>query len=613
MNRSILIVICDFIVLSVLSLSFGVAPNSYNFTGSGTRVDDYTANLLVSELKKQAQRLEENRKSLVEAQHKLGYLEGREKQLRTVNDELVKTRAILEFLNRKLKNRKGDIGKLSSEQLQRQIEKELHKRSELKVKMDRLASELDFQKSKYSDAVNELQTAQNILTKAKDEISQKKLKLKVNSEKLKQIDNQLAGTRSELKNTRKNLNSTSNQLAVKRRDMVQASKQLQELSVLLRSAKVEVKDSLVDLSYAKGRLSATEKELAETRSSLNKVRKNTYVKDLELAEAKKKINNLQKVLHSAVKDLSQTKGTLKTVKNEATKATQELSDTRTKMVKLEGVTSNAKNELEYAKKMLEDAKEKLRSDALDKYFKSALKVVFKIREKRFLLDYQNKETFFLPELNWKGKRYIVGGLQEMTGVFREITGHSRVSMLRYMVSKPKTESKEKPLGGPLRSLYADNRVCMLEVPSMGGKAMDILTFSKLKKRGIQNLTLFKDQAFGKNAASLNGRCSLNFDKGDIRNTGRRATSQVKAQVGDFIVTKQGEFAGVVVEVRKFDFGRKEIAKCFVFPDSFTPDDSFKIPILRKKGEVYYNSFAESVEKMVSRVKKIEQTRTWQYQ
>ncbi|QSH41177.1 hypothetical protein P0136_09390 [Lentisphaerota bacterium ZTH] len=616
MNRSILIVICDFIVLSVLSLSFGVAPGSYSYSGTGTRVDDYTASLLISELKKQALRLESSRKKLVENQQKLGYLEGREKQLKKINAELIKTRSRLEFLHHKLKSRKGEIGQLSSEQLQRQIEKELYKRSKLKVKMDRLASELEFQKNKYADAVSELHSAQNTLTEARDEISRKDLKIKVNAEKFKQIDQQLSGTRSELQAARKRLTETSSQLAVRKHNLSQAAGQIRELGVLLRSARADAKDNLVDLSYAKGRLSATEKELAETRSSLNRSRKNTYVKDLELAEARKKIDNLQKMLHSAVKDLSAAKGNLLAVRKEASSATSELHAVRTEMVKMEGVTSNARSELENAKKQLADAEEKLRSDALDKYFKTALKVVFEIREKRFLFDYRNNETFFLPELRWKGKHYIAGGLQEMTGIFREITGHSKVAMLQYMISKPKAENKSVPAAGPLRALYADNRVCMLEVPSSGGEAMDILTFSKLKKRGLNNLTLFKDQAFGKDAVSLNGRCSLNLDKGDrylyIRNTGRRASGQVKGEVGDFIVTKQGEFAGVVVAVRKFDFGRREVAKCFVFPDNFNPDDAYRIPIVRQAGELYFNAFARSVEKMVSRVKKIEQSRPWHF-
>ena len=61
----------------------------------------------------------------------------------------------------------------------------------------------------------------------------------------------------------------------------------------------------------------------------------------------------------------------------------------------------------------------------------------------------------------------------------------------------------------------------------------------------------------------------------IRNSGR-FSSELKAEVGDFVISKEGCFVGVVVKVGSTTLGQSSTAICYVFTSE--PDLSKALPL-----------------------------------
>lgn len=103
------------------------------------------------------------------------------------------------------------------------------------------------------------------------------------------------------------------------------------------------------------------------------------------------------------------------------------------------------------------------------------------------------------------------------------------------------------LAGPILTLPDEPRVAAMEFNLAGRAPLEVMTIEKLKKRGLEELFLFKTSSFGKQSAGLAGRCSLDFTSGDrylyIRNTGRGTGSELRAEPGDLVLTKEGDFVG----------------------------------------------------------------------
>ena len=156
------------------------------------------------------------------------------------------------------------------------------------------------------------------------------------------------------------------------------------------------------------------------------------------------------------------------------------------------------------------------------------------------------------------------------------------------------------LAGPILTLPDEPRVAAMEFNLVGRAPLEVMTIEKLKKRGLEELFLFKTSSFGKQSAGLAGRCSLDFTSGDrylyIRNTGRGTGSELRAEPGDLVLTKEGDFVGVVVSIEKFDYGRREEAKCYVFSDAFSWKDAPAVPIGKQPGENGFERFGSEIQR-----------------
>ena len=158
--------------------------------------------------------------------------------------------------------------------------------------------------------------------------------------------------------------------------------------------------------------------------------------------------------------------------------------------------------------------------------------------------------------------------------------------------RPQTKDVWAPITGPALCLAEDSRVCLFPVSEKDSNPMHYLTFEELRERGIDNLTLFKSGTFSKASADITGRCSLSLQVDDnhlyIRNS-NRSSSELKAEVGDFVLSKEGAFVGVVVKVGSTDLGQTSTALCYVFPGEPELTKAFPLNLTRDSSQ-FYNDF-----------------------
>jgi uncharacterized coiled-coil DUF342 family protein len=568
---------CDFIVLSVMSLSTGVTPANVHH-GSGTVVSDRTAIMIIEELKRKKVTLELAEKELLAARAKLGTMQDSDAKLKEVQQEMARIQAQLE-------------------KLKKPGQAETTKSPAVKAQIDASLAELANLKSKFSDA--DLDLLRKRIAMGHEQLNEKTAKLLASTEELLNTKNRLAAAENLLKDTKTDLDKTKSSLS-------QAHEKLQGTSKELETFKGKVTESQMDLSFTRGKLNVTEKELAESRSKLERNVKTTMLTNLELAETRKKMDDLKNVIKNAVSDLSATRSALESTKKEYDETREKYENKQRELLESRGFQQATQTALEETKIRLKEAEERLRSDALQKYSQATVKLDFSIKEKRFLSDYSSAESYYLPEIAIGEKNYLAVNFKIITGLFKDITGHAKVYDLNYAIGEPleADAGKFKKVNGPIYSLNVDNRVCLLEIPAMR-KALKPLSFSQLKSRGLQNLYLFKPNDFGKRTCNLEGRASLNLSTGNkylyIRNSTRRTDSELKAELGDFIITKEGDFVGLIVAVEDFDMGRKQDAKCFIMPDNFKVSEAYEIPITRQKDQPLYSDFMKAVDFVITKV------------
>ena len=142
----------------------------------------------------------------------------------------------------------------------------------------------------------------------------------------------------------------------------------------------------------------------------------------------------------------------------------------------------------------------------------------------------------------------------------------------------------------------------------GRQPLPLLTVSGLKKRGIHNLYLFKAGSFGKESAELGARCSLDVTGGTprlfIRNTARGG-SELKAAPGDLVLSREGDFVGIVTAVEEHGFQDFKQARVFVFGDNFKWQDADKIALTKPEGARYFDAFAGHMRQLKAKLRKSE--------
>ncbi|MCF6175486.1 MAG: hypothetical protein L3J71_06950 [Victivallaceae bacterium] len=604
MNRSILIVICDFIVLSVLSLNSSIMmPADGKFSGGLMLLDERTASQLIVRLTTRNAELEMRQQELEASRVNSPNAEAINQQLQQVNRQLQKTRAQLEVVKKTAKNKGLPSGELGD-----RLEKEIKEHAAVKAKLLSASENLHFFRNKFKTTSRQLNKTQKKLQITEQNSEQQAKRLNTTEQQLAAAKQQLGSTSTSLEKTRDRLTSTQSTLGAKEHDLQQAGNKITTLETIS-------KENRITLSYTKGKLNATKEELNTTKTNLDKTRNNLFSANVELINARKQLNSMKTLLNKAVSELSTKDSELKTRQIELAQTKEKLSSshhqleaTKSNLTQTINTLKTTKSTLQQTNSRLQTVEGKLTSDALKKYSQSAIKLSFAISEDRlFMPDYKDSAHWFTPLVSINGKTWLVSYFNSVTGI-NNISGHSRITKLDYSISKAADKKNiAQKLNGPILVLKTDPRASLIEVPALT-KPMKALSFSELKARGVDDLYLFKSSTFGKKSGKLDGRCSLNLEPGKqylyIRNSTRSTDAILKAEPGDFVISKQGEFIGIVVAVEISNFGKKAEAKCFILPDKVNLDQTIKLPLQRGSGEKYYDLFAAEVDKIKLKVRRL---------
>ena len=144
MNRSILIVMCDFLVSAMLSMLIGMSPHGQSgHMGKGALLDRGSTAIILDELRRRGAELENMREQLREAQAREGFSEAREAQLKALAEQLAETLAKSELLEDKLKLHPENAGALTPQALQQKLEEEIRKRTLAGVQRKEAEAELE--------------------------------------------------------------------------------------------------------------------------------------------------------------------------------------------------------------------------------------------------------------------------------------------------------------------------------------------------------------------------------------------------------------------------------------------------------------------------------------
>ena len=187
----------------------------------------------------------------------------------------------------------------------------------------------------------------------------------------------------------------------------------------------------------------------------------------------------------------------------------------------------------------------------------------------------------------------------------------KVTELQYKVRRPQSKDKWTAVGGPALCLAEDARVCLFPVGADKTEPIRMITFDALRERGLDNLTLFKSATFSKDSADITGRCSVSMTQGDnylyIRNP-NRSSSELKAEVGDIVLSKEGFFVGVVVKVSSSDLGQTSTAQCFVFTGEPALAKANQLRLTKEPSQTLFYDFVDKHESLRKVTEQLDKTR-----
>ena len=587
MNRSILIVMCDFLVSAMLSMLIGMSPHGQSgHMGKGALLDRGSTAIILDELRRRGAELENMREQLREAQAREGFSEAREAQLKALAEQLAETLAKSELLEDKLKLHPENAGALTPQALQQKLEEEIRKRTLAGVQRKEAEAELERMRNSLQSVSGNLATLNTNYAVSQQQLADARKAIEEREQKLENTGGELIRTREEL--------------AAQRNELANVRSTLE--SELARLAEVRTRAQALEsnLSFTRGRLSAAERELAEARSAAEQNRKLAARREMEVRDTQRQLADARKAMLKAVNDYSRVKSELDRSKEAISAAADARAEAERNLAAKQGEADTALARLEATKKELQAAEEKLRSDVLERYDASVIRLTFALNEKRLLLDQKGGGVFYLPLVNIAGKTVMPGFHKQLFGDAEYALNFDRVDRLEYRVNVTSAPLEEAgtQLRGPLLLFPGEPRLAAIEFNVRGRKPLAALTIDALKQRGLDDLFLFKPGTFGKESAPISDRCSLDLGSGGpqlyIRNTGRGSGSELRAEPGDFIITKQGDFVGIVTGIENFDMGRRQEAKCYVLPADFKWDGAKTIRLEKAAGAEYFEDFSKGV-------------------
>lgn len=614
MNRSILIVICDFLVLSAMSLSMGLAKPSPAGTGTTESFRPVTHEFLLEQLEK----------AVKNRQNALG-------ENARLNDAMEETNQLLEALKKDMAEKAERLTQLESQlsaaeddsaRRDAELFAQRKKAGELADSLARAEAMLGGLKKSMDEKSKELQGTQLTLAERNAALKYAQKALDEKTAELKQSTAELSSKNAELARILRIAEEKEAALAVTKKRAAEKEAALFQAELLALERKTELEkakaeslvlteklaDSSRDLKKEQESRTFMEGQLTRANEEIDELKRQAGTREVRLRETetalhanRRLVDDLKtKMAEELLKqaklrgELSDTSSKLRAQESRTQLAEQTEKETRARLVAKEEVLRKTESDLQKTSAML-------RSDALTSYAASVRALRMTLKNDRLFRDFTVDEKFYLPEIRWSGKVFLVGALENVTGLLSRQTGYTRVAELSYSVSPAgkKAVTPPVPITEPLLAMGEDPRVCLLELDARmtaGSTPLNVMTAEALRKRGVQNLTLFKAGRYGDDSAQLDGRCSMRPDTDDfllIRNS-LRSSSEVPAAVGDFVISREGQFVGVIVRVSVHSAEGRSEAWCRLLPAQTDFSRAVRIPVVRKNGEEWFESFVSGL-------------------
>ena len=589
MNRSILIVTCDFLVLAAMSLSIGM-----------TEVGDPAG---AAKISSPASRLVE-----------------------MIDEELARHEVV--------KQQKDELEKRLEEfrMLALQDEKTIaSKEEEIAQAQAKLEETLAALTKSKNDLTSEKTKSQQELAKSADELAKTKKELDEREAALKRSAAVIAQKESELKLSAKEIQERDKAIRESETLLEQSERTLALVSKEKNATDAKLQQSEKTLSRTSGQLELTKLELEALREQarLDRARADEalakfHAAEIELVETKSKLVSTQTQLNGMVNVLTDVNSDLVKTKSDLDESRQTLAATKeTLAVSQETIAQNEKimgekdkviadkqRDLAETRKEAAELKKMLNNDVLTSYNASALELSFHLVNDRLFNNIAIDKSFFLPAVTLGGKTWLVSAFRDTTGLNLH-SGYTKVTELQYKVRRPQSKDKWTPVSGPALCLAEDSRVCLFPVEAGKAEPIRALTFPALRERGLDNLTLFKSGTFSKESADITGRCSVSMEQGDnylyIRNP-NRSSSELKADVGDIVISKEGFFVGVVVKVSSSDLGQTSTARCYVFTGEPDLAKAFQLRLTKEPSQTLFYDFVDKHEALRKRTEQLDKVK-----
>lgn len=571
----------DFIVLSLLSMITGLSTLENPYGNDGTVVSTKTAQVIADKLKNEKSVLEEAYLDLKSAQDKFGYSQARSEAMQKIEAQLAATDIQLEIMEKK------DISNVDVKESKSLSNEAAILPSKFRSAMSRISGSSGSSGSSSDGNIldafdfgdpgnlnfNALKDARRVLgftsVQSVDEIKNDSEELLKMQDILRSKDLEIAAINKSLK--------------VKENDILnlQAEKHSLQQDIARKDVKI---NELTEAGYQKDKIIlANKKQLQISRTRLAR-------KEKEVGVRVKQVHSMQGIVTSAIKDLSKSRAVAERARKEA------------KEVKIELVS---------VKENLNQLRKRIEGNVLDYYDQTVQNIRIYMEQERFFSNKRSVQNMYLPVIRVENKPVVISLFRLLCGE-RFGTEMEFDDVLRYVgraYMPDGSDQNGESVKGFLTVPRKDIRVGLLELEQYHGKTLSFLTFSDLKRRGLQNLYLFKANSFGHDGGSLENRCSLSLKENDeymyIRN-GLVTSSEAIAEEGDLVMSKEGGFVGIVVGVNRYENGTSE-AKCFVFPDTFRLRNSICIGLEKEDGKKYLDDFENIGGKILPRLQQLEQT------
>ena len=590
MNRAILIVICDFLVSAMLSMMTGMVPAHTGGTGVG--LDERTTRVLLGELELRQRELDNLRRQLREAAARKGVAPENDEALRKITEEMIDNMRRIEAVKRAERATAANTGALSAEELQKKLEEEARKRLELEIRLrdqkldtkgasERLAATremLDRERRQLASAERKLASTEKQLAETTEAERSANAEVRKLAAEYRSIQQRLGETESRKKLTEKELSDARRAVAAKEADLAGVKNALREMNTRIGKVSLERQELQKTLAFTSGKLNTAERDNADYRGQLEKLRREASRHKYELAEARQARQQMEQLVKRSLNDLSRAQ-----IEAEKSKSAAQL----------------AQGKLAATEKILKEVTAKPAAEAFKRYSAAAFKLSFRIREKGIMLE-RRVHGDYVPVLVKFGRRTLA------VMPFVLLTGDPGVSLLYrnimeliYRFESP-TDKTSHILTEPLAAVRTPDgteiAAAFIEEKTLSGrKPMPLATREQLLERGTDDLFLFSCRKYGRESAALGARCSIDPRSDSpylvIRNSKQRGSTMLNAALGDIVVTREGQFVGVVTG---FEKGNGPDAKVLLFSDRDLWEKARRIPVTKGEGRPYADEFGTAV-------------------